>query len=350
MKKDNDPCFKYQDLKQYIIRRIRGQVYQPGKQIDSEQALANRLGFSRNTVRQALNELEQEGYLVRIQGKGTFLREDAPGISKKIALILHQLEHSVHPIIGQMIRGIQNVLEPNGFQLEIVAGKEAATPENMHSLHEHYCGLLIGSRIVSTEFLTELNFLQTPVLFVKNYPDGYEKQTLRIDFESAGFSAAEHLIQRGKKNLALIGSEDTVSIGKDFANGIRNACLEYGVRLKSENIYRCDYTDFEVARRAVREMLEHTEPPDGIVTACDEIAFCVMKELIGMGYRIPEQIAVIGCNDTDWAALTTPALTTLYIPFLELGEKAAEAMLTLLDGQTPKLPLLIPTLRIRESS
>lgn len=342
--------YKHQDLYQYVMRRIRDGIYKPGELIDSEQALAMRLNLSRNTVRQALARLELDGYVYRKQGKGTFLKENADRESRKIAMMVTDIEKIGDPVTVNMVRGLKNVFTPAGYTLEILTGNTKLSDKDIQRMDQTYCGILLGSTRFSAENLAALETCSRPFFFIKNYPDEYADRAVKINYEKVGYLSAEHLINENRRNLALIGSSENFTIGKNYVTGIKNACLEYGARLAHDAIFLCGYNDMEEARKAVHAILKLSPRPDGIIAACDEIAICVMRELKKNGVNVPEDIAIIGCNDIDVAPLISPSLSSIHLPMTRLGEQSAHVMLKMLHGDKYSFPELIPELRIRESS
>ena len=101
--------FKYLELKKHLIGMIASGQYPSGFCIESENELGSQFKLSRNTVRQAIKELEVEGYLYRVQGKGTFVKETNPSSLRKIALIIYDTAYMLHPITASLIRGIDEV-------------------------------------------------------------------------------------------------------------------------------------------------------------------------------------------------------------------------------------------------
>lgn len=343
--------YKHQELYQYLMQRIRDGVYKPGMPIDSEQALCMRLKLSRNTVRQAMGKLENEGFIHRIQGKGTFLRDDAISLSRKIAMVVTDADHIGNPITLEIIRGLRNVFTPEGYTLELISGNLSLLEEDIHRFTHEYCGVLLGINKISNESLNLVSEMPLPFFFIENYPEDCADVAVRIDLTDAGYMAAEHLITTGRHNLAIIGADaNNTPTGREFLNGVKDACLEYGACLKKKNIITCEYSDMARIRIAVEHLMMMPEKVDGIIASCDEIAICIIRELKHFQIRVPENIAVIGCNDIKIAALTVPSLSSIYLPMVELGEHSAEIMLHMLRGEHYSYPVFKPTLRIREST
>ncbi len=342
--------YKYQDLKDYLIRQIQAGPQENGGQLESEPQLCRKFNLSRNTTRQAMRELENEGYIYRIHGKGTFIRSDAPAALRKIALLIYDTAYTAHPVTGALICGIGEVLEQNGYVLDILASKRSFHDENLKRLAKSYAGFLIGSYQLDELTLRELKKIAKPYFFVKNYLPGYEQNALRIDFRHAGFLAAEYLIRTGCRNLALIYSGEGVAISRDFKNGVTEAALEHGARLRRENIFSVYYSDRADIPQIAETILERSDRPDGIICASDEQGAALLDEFGKKGVSIPRDMAVIGCNNTVFSELAQPPLTTIDIHIDELGRLAGAQIIDLIAGRKFSPRVLTPSCIIRAST
>lgn len=350
MNKRATPKYKYQNLKDYLIAKIRSGGLAGSGRLDSEPQLCERFSLSRNTIRQAIQELENEGYVYRIHGKGTFIRNATPVNSRKIALMIYDTAYMAHPVTGGLIRGIDETLSRNGYILDILASKRSFHDENLMRLAESYAGFLIGTYQLDELMLAELEKISLPHLFVKNYPMNHDVHAARINFTHAGFLAAEHLIRTGCGNLALIYSGDRIAISAEFKEGVYSAALEHGARLRRENIFIADFSDRLAVPEICAELLRHEDRPDGMICASDELAIALLAELKRHGVSVPGDISVIGCNNTENSTLTTPPLTTVDIPVMELGRRSADLLLRMIHGETAQPELLEPSLVIRGST
>ena len=350
MNKRATPKYKYQNLKDYLIAKIRSGGLAGSGRLDSEPQLCGRFSLSRNTIRQAIQELENEGYVYRIHGKGTFIRNATPVNSRKIALMIYDTAYMAHPVTGGLIRGIDETLSRNGYILDILASKRSFHDENLMRLAESYAGFLIGTYQLDELMLAELEKISLPHLFVKNYPMNHDVHAARINFTHAGFLAAEHLIRTGCGNLALIYSGDRIAISAEFKEGVYSAALEHGARLRRENIFIADFSDRLAIPEICAELLRHEDRPDGMICASDELAIALLAELKRHGVSVPGDISVIGCNNTENSTLTTPPLSTVDIPVMELGRRSADLLLRMIHGETAQPELLEPSLVIRGST
>ena len=296
------PKYKYQELKNYLTECIRSGVFGEEEQIEPELSLMKRFALSRNTVRQALRELENEGFIYRIRGKGSFVRQNTPVESR------------------------------HGYLLDIMVSPRTFPQENITETAKHFSGLLIGAYQLDEPTLSALKKLSIPFRFVKNYHREFVREAIRFDYQEAGRLAASYLVERGKKNLALLLPGSNCCIMDDFKNGVIQVCLEYGIRLSENHIFHLDFEQTSDAMQIGQQLEQEPNPPDGVVCASDELAAALMQTYSG---------TVTGCNDIPLAA--EKQIPTVKLNGYALGELAANAILTDLKPG-PEPPKIYPPL------
>ena len=341
---------RYQVLKEYLITKIQSGEYSKGSKIESEPVLCKKFQLSRNTARQALQELENEGFLYRIQGKGTFVRNTNPHKSSKIALLIYDTTYMTHPVTAELIRGIDAGCRKHSLTLDILAGNRSFHEEKISQLTERYAGFLIGAYQIDPLTLKELLNSNRPCFFVKNYLPEFRDIALRIDFELAGNLLAQHLIDLGCQDLALLHAGENISISADFVDGVKQVCLENGVKLKKANIISCGFSDpAAFARKAAEQFFQAM--PDGVICLTDELAIALADELKKHHVAIPGQVKIAGCNNSVNSLYVSPSLTSLELPTYDLGVMAAEHLFNFLNsGITESFAPLKPSLIVREST
>lgn len=345
------PTYKYHELKQELVHHIRTGHYRRGDMLESEAALQRRFNLSRNTVRQALAELENEGFVSRHRGKGTIVSDTGPGGSKKIALVLYDISLMLHPVTADLICGINEALSRENYTLDILAGDRDLCGERFSSLLRTYAGLLVGAAEMDEALLQKFLNSPIPCVFLKNHRPDYRDRVWLIDFAAAGRMAAEHLISGGADDLGVIYSGARLGITQDFLDGIRSACLENGVKLRAVNTLCTDGFGPEALREKIMGILSARTRPRGMVCFADSFARRTVECAAGLGIRVPEELAVTGCNNTDAARYSPVPLTSLQIPTRELGVSGAGELLRRIHGEPAGAPaLLVPELIVRNSS
>ncbi|MGN9847179.1 LacI family DNA-binding transcriptional regulator [Nonomuraea sp. H19] len=160
-------------------------------------------------------------------------------------------------------------------------------------------------------------------------------------------TAIEHLIGLGHERVAIVTGRPGVPCAAERLAGYRDAMAAAGLRI-DPRWEGCGYFQSEGALRATRELLAALpEPPTAVFACSDPMAVGVCQALGERGLRVPDDVSVVGYDDSWAAANATPALTTVRQPWPELG---AAALSALLSGDPPARTELATTLVVRSST
>lgn len=168
--------------------------------------------------------------------------------------------------------------------------------------------------------------------------------TIGFDNRQAASRMASYLVDIGHRRIAMIagigvyrepgweGTTNDRAIGR--IAGVREALEARGLNLPPDRLVEAPY-DVGEARRALRILMSHPEPPTAIVCGNDVLAFGALFEARALGLRVPEDLSVVGFDDLDLARHTEPPITTMRVPSAEMGKRAAEYLLARLAGESP---------------
>jgi len=162
-------------------------------------------------------------------------------------------------------------------------------------------------------------------------PCTYARPTARPTGKRAicGELAARHLFELGHRRIAFINGPVHLSQCAERRRGMRRAAREAGFDADDSIVeYTIDpITSLEQAERHVDELLALEDRPTAVVCVNDQIAFTVLRALAQRRVRVPRDISVVGYDDVEFAAMLTPALTSIRQPKYEVGRAAAELLL-----------------------
>jgi DNA-binding LacI/PurR family transcriptional regulator len=156
--------------------------------------------------------------------------------------------------------------------------------------------------------------------------------TVGITHWRGGYAATEHLLSLGHRRLALIGGPPRLLCSAARANGFRAALDRAGVEVEPALVVHSAFDQGE-GMLAAERLLALPEPPTGIFAASDEQAFGVYEAARRRGLRIPEDLSVVGFNDSYVARWASPPLTTVREPIDAMCEQAIFLLLRLIRGQ-----------------
>ena len=263
---------------------------------------------------------------------------------------------SHHPYFDEVLFGMRTRARIGDFHLLLLTTLSGAdTGLNVPYLEicreRRLDGIFLVSFPPDEPGLVELVHSELPCVAIDTHVFG-PRSTFVISDNVGGSSAAvHHLAELGRRRIAFIGGTGPERASTDRRLGYESALAEVGLEARSEYIVHAHWNHAE-ARAQTRRLLELREPPDAIFCASDVMAIGVLCALEEAGLRAPEDVAVVGFDDSELARLVAPSLTSVRQDMIGLGTTAVEAMLQILDQ--PEAPLPAPVLpvqlEIRESS
>lgn len=149
---------------------------------------------------------------------------------------------------------------------------------------------------------------------------------------SGARALTQHLLDLGHRRIAAITGPSRWMASAERLNGYRGALAAAGV-LPDPGLVRETSFEIEGGEAAGSELLALPDPPTAIFGFNDNIAIGAMRAVRARGLRVPEDVSVVGFDDSEQAAIVTPALTTVRQPLAEMGRMAVSLLLRLLEGQ-----------------
>lgn len=191
------------------------------------------------------------------------------------------------------------------------------------------------------------------IVFLDMPVDNKKITSLTMDFKQAVYDALDYLMELGHTKIAFLGGKEYVGKKELVQDERRKAYISYMKRKKLEYKKFMKEEAFSTASgyKMMKAMLESDEIPTAVFTANDALAFGAMKAIKEEGLSIPEDISIVGFNDTEMSEFTVPALTTVRAPAYDMGQHGANLIYVSsnLSIDTP-LKIKIPcTLIERES-
>ena len=170
-----------------------------------------------------------------------------------------------------------------------------------------------------------------PIVFVDRRLDEMgQTSVIEADHYAGGKLAAEHLIACGCRKITCIRGPQELSSGKKRYEGYREVCRQYSMK---ERFVDSTYK-YEDGAKAAEEVLRRYPDTDGIIACNDMTAVSVYKVLQKRGYRVPDDIQIIGFDGVKFGRFLTPELTTVAQPIKEMGKCAVQMIL----GTVKELP------------
>lgn len=265
----------------------------------------------------------------------------------------------LHPFFAALAQSISATVRQNGYGLLIASSDEDAELEKQaieQFLARRVDLLLVASAQWSVESFRHIEEQKTPYILLDRQFAGLEANFVGVDDHAVGVLTTEHLIDQGCQRIAHIRGP-RVSTATGRAEGYRDALAAAGmtslpghiVSLGDSGDHRGETGGYEAAR----QLLASKQLPDGIFCFNDPSALGAMRAILDAGFRIPEDIAVIGCGNLSYSDFLRVPLSSVDQDSQAIGELAARLALKLVQSKTPLRPcseLIQPRLVKRVSS
>jgi LacI family transcriptional regulator len=164
-----------------------------------------------------------------------------------------------------------------------------------------------------------------PVVFFDRACDEIETDKVIVDDFEGAFNAVDYLIKTGCRRIAHYAGPQHLQIGYLRKRGYISALEKNGIQVDDDLIIPCD--SYEAALEVTRILMGHLKPPDAIFTVNDMTAVGTLNTLKAMGFKIPEEVSIVGFTDGLVSSVTDPLLTTVSQHGFEIGKKATEILI-----------------------
>jgi GntR family transcriptional regulator of arabinose operon len=326
---------KHQVVETWITSRIDEGVLIPGEKLPSESQLCAQFGVSRNVVRQALHNLIHEGLVQSIKGVGTFCRARprASALSTNIGLVEFFIGSYIYP---EVIRGCYNTLSRKGFDLLLNQSEYNLEQERaiLQDLRKKKVGGIIIAPIYGAGdrsnalLLEEIQDEGTAVVLCDDYFPGRNFSSVTLDYQGCGAEAAAHLWKKGHRRIGIFYQKDFL-VKANRMKGVLDYMGRQEAPVRAEWIvgFNGQGPTSEGPAAAERFFRGARELPSAFVCGNDEDALRLIEAAERQGIRVPDDLSVVGFDNSNIAQLEKISLTSVDHPSFEIGEKAANILL-----------------------
>ena len=280
-------------------------------------------------------------------------RSLALGRSDFIALVLPEPNSRVlsDPFYGQVILGLSDALDENDKQMVLLLARSGQRTDRVsdYLAGYHVDGAVIASHHRDDRLNQRAVDLDLPCVFIGRPLHIGRGRYVDMDNVAGARLATERLIALGRRRVATIAGPADMSAGTDRVAGWRAALDDAG--LDSSRVASGDFTQLG-GGVATRKLLSQHPDVDAVFAASDLMAAGAIDELTRSGYRVPEDVAVMGFDNFPVAESTHPPLSTVDHPVVEMARAAGRMLLAQIDGTAvdPDPLMFTPQLVLRESA
>jgi DNA-binding LacI/PurR family transcriptional regulator len=327
----------YDQVKALLRKQIEEGTLAANSALPAQDELAKTLGVSDMTVRRALIELTSEGWLQRIRGKGTFVRErpaatdgvaaDSARANTCIAIIANfdatEMKSSLfyHRIFQSMLQAadasgafltIKKVTQPQG---EFVARLKS----------QALAGLVVLG-VTDEDLLKRIQHLPIPAVVLDSAQPSSGPMLDEVNHadEEAAYQAVTELAQHGHERIGIYGPSRPALFFKQRLDGYRRALKVAGIKSETRLIYNVVLNSQSAYAQTVK-LLQEPDRCTALFCTIDELAIGAIAAVRDSGLSVPEDLSIAGFGDIG--LFSAPALSTARLPMEEMGAAAIETLM-----------------------
>jgi LacI family transcriptional regulator len=328
--------------------------------------IAKEFGVSISTVSKALkgsHEISEE-MREKIQAYANFYNYKPNNLAlqlrnQKTSVIGIIIPEIVHHFFSTVIDGVEQYANEKGYNVMVCVSNESYEKEvlNFSLLANGSVDGLIVSVARETQKIKKYNHFEAltkdefPLVLFDRVIEEIQCDKVIIDDFAGGYKAANHLLEIGAKRIAILSTQDYISVGALRKEGYIYALKNKGIEVEESLIYKLD--DSQDLYDQIEKVINVPNPPDAILAVNEIYAANALIIAKKRGLSVPEDIAIVGFTSGLISAFTTPPLTCIVQHGFLMGQQAAELLINRIENTGPKefqKEVISPDLKIREST
>lgn len=330
---------KYKQIIKWIKDQILNGDLSDGSKIKSENELVSMFHVSRQTVRHAIAVLEQEGIVNRRRGSGTYIRipiKIEKERTMRIALITTYVDEYIFPPI---IEEVEKGLSREGYTLQISFTNNAIEKERQilkklleNDVVDGIIAEATKSGLPNPNLSLYRKIMQKgiPIIFINSYYRELKAPHVSLNDKKAGKMVTQYLLECGHRKIAGIFKADDGQGHLRYA-GYVEALMDADIKVKGERIVWIDTEELRCMKEDAGQILKRLQGCTACVCYNDEVANKLAGICLEQGIQIPDELSVIGIDNSELAKLCEVPLTSAENQVRILGEIAAREIMALID-------------------
>jgi LacI family transcriptional regulator len=301
---------------------------------------------TRSRVLEVIDEL---GYV-----RSESARQLRAGQSRLVALLVLDMGN---PFFVDVARGVEDAVRSENLGVMLCNSNQDESAEALYlSLfaEQRVRGVLVTPADVRGHNLDWFRGLRIPYVLVDRVLDREEGCSVSVDDVAGGTLAVRHLLETGHRRIAYISGPAQLTQCRDRNIGARKALRDAGLPKNALTILEVQALDVASGRDAGSRLLGLPDRPTAVFCANDLLALGVLQAMFAAGVRVPEDMALVGYDDIEFAAAAAVPLTSVRQPAFRIGRTAAELLLdetgTHAQAHTHQRVVYQPELVVRRSS
>jgi LacI family transcriptional regulator len=299
------------------------------------------------TRKKVLDAIERLGYRPNAVARGL--------ASKKTTTVGVIIPDISSIFFAELARGIEDIATMYNYNI-ILCNSDQNKNKEIHLLNtllgKQVDGIVFMGGTISEEHVEEFKGSPVPIVLAATVSSDEELPTVNINYTEAVYDAIQLLTEKGHERIGMVSGplEDPIN-GHHKFSGYRKALDEANLEIVEDYVYIGDYT-YDAGIEAVEKFIELENRPSAVFVGTDEMALGVIHGAQDRGLNIPEDLEVVGFDNTRLASMVRPTLTTVVQPMYDIGAVAMRLLTKFMNNETvdERTVILPHRIQLRDST
>ena len=318
--------------------------------------VAKLCGYSKATVSRAFASPEQVSEKTRNKiyqaaqqlnyTPDAIARAMVRGRTDNIGFIIYEKQYPVvmNPFYSPIFESVMQTCGREGYSLFISSHGDLKLPNGQTCVKKQLDGIILAGHS-DEQLVSDLRRQNMPVVLLNNELDMDDLTCITTDQYGGAALAMRHLIEKGHRRIGLLAGNFSPHVYMSRYNAYRDVLTENGCEIDPQLIKTIEPT-VEDAIESTQKLLALENRPTALFCTNDTIAIGAVKAILRSGLRIPEDIAVVGYDDSENSRMIEPELTTVQVDKTAMGRLAAERLIALIEGEAPRKETIQTTVKL----
>ncbi|WP_320046377.1 LacI family DNA-binding transcriptional regulator [uncultured Ilyobacter sp.] len=251
--------------------------------------------------------------------------------TRTIALVVPDIENPFFAKLTKEISKIANTLDYNILLINLSGLKNDGGYFLLNLISTGIDGIIYTSSYRLEDVINKAKEIKIPIVVLDRELKNIQVDSVSINNENAAYLATEYLIKLGHKRIAFIGGTENMEISINRHRGYKMALEKNQLTYDTTIVEHGDFS-LESGYKSIKKLMNLSKDITGIVAGNDLMAIGAINYLNFKGYKIPEDISIVGFDDIELASSITPKLTTIAYPLIKMSKLAIEAVIQSISG------------------
>ncbi|MFC2948676.1 catabolite control protein A [Virgibacillus sediminis] len=295
------------------------------------------------TRKKVLTTIEKLGYRPNAVARGL--------ASKKTTTVGAIIPDISSIFFAELARGIEDIATMYKYNV-ILSNSDQNKDKELQlintMLEKQVDGILFMGGNITEEHIQQFESASVPVVLAATYDESGKIPSVNIDYEVAAYEATKYLMDNGHSHPAFISGGEEEEINKLKYQGYLRALEEGNVQLNENLVVMPGDYSYDFGREAVQQLLAKSDKPSAVFVASDEMALGAIHGAQDKGYRVPEDLEVVGFDNTRLATMVRPTLSTVVQPMYDIGAVAMRLLTKYMNKEEVEEKKVVLPHRIEE--